>query len=169
MIIFAVITVALFLGIILVLALKIREIGPQPREVILYFPDKESRYLIGEKRVIDFSGDPAKRCRLVIKELIIGSIEGLIPTIPYDTELIGAEVDEAGVASINFSSEFQENHEGGSTGEMMTVYSVVNSLTRNVPDVKMVQFLVEGKEIKSLTGHLNLYYPVGPKTDLIRK
>jgi hypothetical protein len=50
----------------------------------------------------------------------------------------------------------------------MTVYSVVNSLALNFPEVKRVQFLVEGKEIETITGHLSLIRPLSPRPDLIK-
>ena len=52
---------------------------------------------------------------------------------------------------------------------MMTVYSVVNSLTLNFPEIKGVQFLVEGKEIETIAGHLSLRQPISSKPDLIKK
>jgi hypothetical protein len=51
----------------------------------------------------------------------------------------------------------------------MTVYSVVNSLTTNFPQIKRVQILVEGKEIESIAGHLSLTKPIASKADLIKK
>jgi hypothetical protein len=51
---------------------------------------------------------------------------------------------------------------------MMTVYSVVNSLALNFPEVKRVQFLMEGKEIETIKGHLSLSRPISPKPDLIK-
>ncbi|MBQ5389910.1 MAG: GerMN domain-containing protein, partial [Anaerovibrio sp.] len=57
---------------------------------------------------------------------------------------------------------------GGSTGEEMLVGSLVNTLTE-FPEIKKVQILVEGKEIDSLSGHLDLSRPVERMPELIKK
>ena len=47
----------------------------------------------------------------------------------------------------------------------MTVDSVVNSVTANVPEVHTVQFLVEGRQVQTLAGHLDLSLPLAPHGD----
>jgi hypothetical protein len=51
----------------------------------------------------------------------------------------------------------------------MTVYSVVNSLAINFPEIKQVQILIEGREIDSITGHLSLSKPISPNPGLVKK
>jgi germination protein M len=53
-------------------------------------------------------------------------------------------------------------HPGGSEAELMTVYSVVNSLTASFPAVKRVQILVEDKPAQTLAGHIDLTRPLVP-------
>ena len=45
---------------------------------------------------------------------------------------------------------------------------MVNTLTE-FPEIKKVQILVEGKEIDSLSGHLDLSRPVERMSELIKK
>ena len=73
------------------------------------------------------------------------------------------------MAKVSFSKAFTADHPGGSSAEIMTVYSIVNSLTTNFPQIKRVQILVEGKEIESIAGHLSLMKPISSKPDLIKK
>ena len=42
------------------------------------------------------------------------------------------------------------NHPGGTTNEILTVYSLVNALTANLPAVTGVQILIDGKEVDTL-------------------
>jgi hypothetical protein len=51
----------------------------------------------------------------------------------------------------------------------MTVYSIVNSLSANFPQIKRVQILIDGKTIATIVGHLSLEQPVSPKPDLIKR
>jgi len=40
------------------------------------------------------------------------------------------------------------------------VYALVNALTSNLPAISGVQLLIDGKEIDSLAGHLDLRRPL---------
>ena len=139
------------------------------REVTLYFSDQEAEYLIGEKREIRKKDEVEEEVQEVIRELIKGPKGRLLPTLPSRTELLSLQLDDKGIARVNFSRALSKDHPGGSSAEVMTVYSVVNTLIINFPVIKRVQFLVEGKEIESITGHLSLNRPIASKPDLIRK
>jgi len=139
------------------------------REATLYFSDQEAEFLIGEKREIRKKEEVEEEAQEVIRELIKGPKGRLLPALPSQTELLSFQLDDKGTARVNFSSALSKDHPGGSSAEMMTVYSVVNTLITNFPVIKRVQFLVEGKEIESITGHLSLNRPIASKPDLIRK
>ena len=139
------------------------------REVTLYFSDQEAEYLIGEKREIRKKDEVEEEVQEVIRELIKGPKGRLLPTLPSQTELLSLQLDDKGIARVNFSRALSKDHPGGSSAEVMTVYSVVNTLIINFPVIKRVQFLVEGKEIESITGHLSLSRPIASKPDLVRK
>jgi hypothetical protein len=48
----------------------------------------------------------------------------------------------------------------------MTIYSLTNTLTANVPEIKAVKILLEGKELPSLKGHVSTIDPFKPDLDL---
>lgn len=137
--------------------------------VTLYFSEEEGEYLVGEKREIPKKESVEEEAKEAIIELIRGPRGELIPTLPSQTELLGLQLDQRGLARVNFNRALTQNHPGGSSAEMMTVYSVVNSLTSNFPNIKRVQFLVEGKQVETIAGHLSLRQSVPPKPDLIKK
>src|SRR5947209_5168592 len=60
-------------------------------------------------------------------------------------------------------------HPGGSSSELLTVYSIVNALTSNLPTITRVQILVDGKEVDSLAGHVDLRRPLEADLTLVRK
>ena len=74
--------------------------------------------------------------------------------LPVDTAVLGYR-QAGGTLYINFSHHLVSNHPGGSTGEILTVYGIVNSLT-DIAGVERVQILVENQIIETLAGHLNL-------------
>jgi len=130
----------------------------------VYFSDMNGEYLVPELRTIDKSKPPAEA---IIEELIKGPTRSdLTKTMPDGTRLISLEVTN-GVAYVNFSREFKENHWGGSSGETMTLYSVVDSLTE-LPEIKKVQFLIEGNKTDTLAGHYDILNPLDRDPTLIK-
>lgn len=61
---------------------------------------------------------------------------------------------------LNFSQNFAKTFQGrGSAGEIMTVFSIVNSMTE-LSNIKRVQFFIEGKTLESLGGHISITEPL---------
>ncbi len=134
--------------------------------VTLYFSDKEAMQLVAEERKVVPGSRPLAEA--IVEELIKGpQSPELSRTIPPETKLLGLRV-ENGVAYVDFSREIQTKHWGGSAGEAMTIFSVVNSLAR-LPGIEKVQFLVEGKAQESLVGHADTTQPIAPNWDLVKE
>lgn len=68
---------------------------------------------------------------------------------------------ERGEAFVDLSQEAVANHRGGSLDELFSVYALVNTLTVNLPAIRHVQILVEGQEVDTLAGHVDLRHPLG--------
>lgn len=147
---------------------EIKEVEPVPTEemveVNLYFSDSQAMYLVPEKRKIPQTPSLARQA---VIELIKGPENSdLYPTIPEGTQV--NELYIAGdIAYIDLSEEIFKNHPGGSSGELMTVYSIVNTLTE-ISQIKGVQILVEGNEKKSLIGHIDISMPLLRDEDWIK-
>ncbi len=147
---------------------KKKTVRQERKIVTLYFSGEEGEYLTGERREILDRGDAQEEAKEVIQELIKGPKRKLIRTLPPRTRLLALRIDEKGLARVNFDKTLSKDHPGGSSAEIMTVYSIVNSLAFNFPQIKEVQILIEGK-VESITGHLVLDRPISSKADLIRK
>jgi hypothetical protein len=146
-----------------------RSIIVERKEILLYFSDQEGEYLIGEKRKIFKRNQIKEEAKETIIELINGPKGKLIPTLPPRTKLLTLQINDEGVAKVNFSPALSKDHPGGSSAEMMTVYSIVNSLVFNFPQIRRVQILIDGRPIETITGHLSLRKPIPPKPDLIKR
>jgi spore germination protein GerM len=145
-----------------------RGILREKKGILLYFSDSEGEYLIGEKREILKRDEVEEEAEETINELIKGPKGKLIPTLPRQTKLLDLELGEGGVVKVNFNKALSKDHPGGSSAEMMTLYSVVNSLTLNFHQIKRVQILIEGKAVETIAGHLSLKKPISPDPNLIR-
>jgi len=145
-----------------------KEVQPVPTEemveVNLYFSDSQAMYLVPEKRKISQTPSLARQA---VNELIKGpESSDFYPTIPE-----GTQVNEVYIADdivyIDLSEEIFKNHPGGSSGELMTVYSIVSTLTE-IPPIKSVQILVGGNEKNSLVGHIDISMPLLRDEDWIK-
>ena len=67
---------------------------------------------------------------------------------------------------VDFDRTLVREHPGGSTGEILTVFSVVNTLTE-IPGVRKVAWRIEGQPVETLVGHLDLSRPVERDPSLI--
>jgi len=139
------------------------------KEIVLYFSDRDGEYLIGEKRKIIRKGVLQEEAKEVVDELINGPKGKLIPTLPSHTKCLTFKIDERGTVFVNFNRALLKDHPGGSSAEILTTYSIVNSLTQNFPEIKRVQILVEGKPIDTIAGHLSLRRPISSNPNLIKR
>jgi len=145
-----------------------RKILEEEKIVLLYFSDREEEYLVGEKREILKRDKVDEEAKETIIELIKGPKGKLVPTLPPRTKLLTLRVNDKGVAEVNFNKALSRDHPGGSSAEMVSVYSIVNSLILNFPQIKKVKILIEGKTGETIAGHLSLDQPISSKPDLIR-
>ncbi|MEE4112763.1 MAG: GerMN domain-containing protein [Desulfobacteraceae bacterium] len=128
--------------------------------VHLYFADATRPLLIAEARIMVNPGEPTAFSRQLVLELINGSARGNLATIPKETRLRSFFLLGDGTAVVDFSAHLQENHPGSCRLEQLTLFSIVNSLILNVPEVDQVQILVDGAEVQTLAGHLPLEFPL---------
>lgn len=141
----------------------------QEVELTLYFSDDQAMYLVPTKEkamVADTS--TATLAKVIVEKLIAGpDKDSLQPTIPAEADLLSVKVDNK-IAVLNFNQAFVDKHPGGSTGESMTIYSLTNSLTE-LEGIDKVAFQVEGQNIETLKGHLDLTRPVERNVSLIKQ
>jgi len=134
-------------------------------DVVLYFGDEEGN-LVAEKRTIPKVEGIG---RATIKELIEGPepAGGLYATIPLGTRLRDINVKDDGTAIVDFSGDIRAEHWGGYLGEILTVYSIVNTLAQ-FPTVDRVQILVDGQKLDTLVEHVDIREPLEPNNNLVK-
>jgi spore germination protein GerM len=138
-------------------------------EIVLFFLSEKDTYLHSEKREIDADVSLVRQAKLAVEELLKGSQLGYISPFPPQTKLRELHVTRSGVAYVDFSKDIVEKHLSGSSAEISTIYSVVNSLAYNFDSIKRVFILIEGREKETLGGHISLSKPFLPLYDLIAK
>lgn len=114
--------------------------------VKLYFANKNADGLVAEGRTVTINSKESLEY-VLLNELIKGpQAEYAYKTVPEETKILSVETKE-GTCFVNLSQEFKTKHWGGSSGETMTIYSIVNTLTE-LDTVQKVQFLIEGQKVE---------------------
>jgi len=130
----------------------------EKEEMKLYFSDSNERFLIAENRFITKKKSPNDMVEELVVALIGGPNTDLVATFPKETDLRGVTVKD-GTAYIDFGKNLIDLHPGGSTSEIMTIYSLTNTITMNVPSVKRVKLLVDGNDLETIRGHIDTHGP----------
>lgn len=141
------------------------DISGDETTVKLYFADSEAM-LGSELRRIK---SPQKETleKTVVQELVKGpQSKELTRTVPPESKILSVETKD-GVCFVNLSNEFVAKHWGGTTGEQLTIYSIVNSLTE-LSHIDKVQFLIEGKR-KDVFLHMIFNEPFERDVSIINK
>jgi len=138
------------------------------KEVVLYFSDANERFLVPEKRLVPKGKNTTAQAEEIVKALIEGPKLGQIRTIPAGAKLQGIRIAD-GTAILNFDNPFIEQHPGGTASEVATVYSLANTLTQNLTEIKKVRFQVGGKDVTTIKGHVDLREPIFPNKDLVKQ
>ncbi len=116
--------------------------------VSLYFYNDTTKSLASEGRLIDAKelvNEPYKK----LMEMLISGPQNsnLTKTIPDGTKINKAEL-KGDILYLDLSKEFIENHVGGEEQESITIYSIVNTMTR-LTEVNAVKILIDGEENKA--------------------
>lgn len=128
-------------------------------EVKLYFADPNSDYLMAERRKIPRAFTQKQRITKTIEELITGPKGTLIRTLPLHTTLKNVHIDNDRVVWLDFSDHLSRDHPGGSSAEIITVYSIVNTVLLNFTEETKVRILIDSLEIETLAGHIDCSKP----------
>lgn len=137
------------------------------KEISLYFSEEDGMYLKTERRRIK-TADTETEAKEVLRELLGGPHDPrLASAIPEGTRLKRFFIKKT-TAYVDLSKDVMEKHQGGSEGELQTIYSIVNTITLNFPEIQDVQILIEGKTESTLAGHIDISYPLAVDRNMIK-
>lgn len=158
--------------------------GPK-QSALLYFPSLDDDRLIAETRPITWAEGDSDKVRQVLLALIEGprqapalhvaTGEDVERPLPSSTNVRGVFLVSDGTAYVDFANDALIGATPGTdnavpasglapgiAAETLAIYSVVNSITANVPSVKKVKFLIQGQEVDTLDGHADLTEAYAP-------
>ncbi len=139
----------------------------EKKNFVLFFVSEKNYLLCKEEREIPLESTIEHQIERLIEELVLGSEEGLLSPLPKETKVRAVYITKNGIAYVDFSPEFQTKHPSGSSAEISSIFSVVNSVTYNFRSIKRVFILINGTEQETLAGHVDLRKPFLPRYDLM--
>ena len=129
------------------------------RARLLYVAEDGVRLSPVEQEVIYGEGT-VEQAKRIIEAQVAQPQPPLVSAIPAGTKLKTVFVTAKGEAFVDLTPELRSNQQGGTTNEILTTYTIVNALTLNLPAITSVQILIDGKQVDTLAGHLDLRRPL---------
>lgn len=126
----------------------------------LFYVSDDGMRLTGVERDVPYAEQPVDQAREILNAQITPVAAPLVSAVPAGTTLRALFITEDGQAYVDLSRDVATAHPGGSLNELLTIYTIVHALTFNLPAITAVQLLVDGKEVDTLAGHVDLRRPL---------
>jgi len=126
----------------------------------LFYVADDGMRLTSVERDVPYGEGAIEQAREIVAAQIAPVVDPLVSAIPTGTTLRALFVTEKGEAFVDLSKEVATAHPGGTMNELLTIYTIVNALSENLPAITSVQLLVDGKEVDTLAGHVDLRSPL---------
>jgi spore germination protein GerM len=148
--------------------------APAPTETAhitatLYYGSSDGRALVPVRRDVPAATSVVDQGRQILGVQFQDAPQPYVQVIPKGTKLRAFYVTERGEAFVDLSGDVVSAHPGGSLTELLTIYAIVNAVTTNLPAVQRVQLLVEGKEVDTIAGHVDVRRPLEGDATLVRE
>jgi hypothetical protein len=132
----------------------------------LFYVSPDGMALVPVQREVAFGATPAEQARAIV-EAQLAAAPPQVSAIPAGVTLRDVFITERGDAFVDLSADITTKHPGGSLDEILTVYTLVDALTVNLPAIQRVQILVDGKEVDTLAGHVDLRHPLAKSLEWV--
>lgn len=122
-------------------------------------------------RDIPLGATPAEQARLAVEAELAtaAAADGRVSPIPPGVSVRHVFLTPRGDAYVDLSREIISGHPGGLLNETLTVYAIVHALAANVRGITAVQILVEGRQVDTLAGHIDLRQPLAADPRWVQK
>lgn len=134
----------------------------------LFFVAEDGLSLVAVEAEVPHAAGTAEQAELLLQAQLGDAPAPYAQPIAEGTVIRRIFLSDTGDAFVDLSRESVDNHRGGSLDELFAVYAVVNTLTVNLPAVRQVQILVDGEEVDTLAGHIDLRHPLARNLTWVR-
>ena len=138
-------------------------------QATLFYVADNGQELVPVTRSVLYGATPLEQARRLVEALVEPPPDGQRSAIPEGTTVRSVFLAADGNVFVDLGGAIVTGHPGGSLNEALTVYAIVNAVTANLPDTAAVQILVDGKQVDTLAGHIDLRYPLGKALEWVKK
>lgn len=128
----------------------------------IFFLAPNGRWLKPEKRELPVGGGLEKRVAASLEMLAKGPLDSASFMALPPFRLKHIFVDQSGYAYLNLEGMSPGEIRSGALGEALIIYSIVNTVIFNFPEVKKVRILIDGETKETFAGHMDISKPLGP-------
>lgn len=125
--------------------------------VTLYVAYDDIGILRAQSAQIPMPSVRQERAEEVLRALIALYLDKTSPhPLPPGSDIRSVYLVDPGLAVIDVNAAFADGHRSGVLAEELTVASLIQTLSANIPGILKVKILVEGKQRETLAGHADL-------------
>jgi Sporulation and spore germination len=131
-------------------------LGPT-EAVTLYVADDDGGFLRAQSARIPLPAGRQERAEELLRALLNIYLGKSSPhLLGAGSEIRNVYLVDPGLAVIDLNAPFADGHRSGILVEELTIASLVETLSANIPGITRAKILVDGKERDTLAGHLDL-------------
>jgi len=135
--------------------------GPERKiKATLYYISEDGLSLPGVQREVPFADSIEEQARRIVESQLGDAPAPYASPVPAGTSLRALFIGQRGEAFVDLGGDIRTKHPGGALFELFTIYAIVDALTVNLPAITRVQILIDGKEVETLAGHVDLRHPL---------
>jgi len=139
-------------------------------QVTLYVAYDDAGVLRPKPVRIQLPAGRQERAAEILRALLTLYLDKFSPhPLGAGSEIRDVYLVDPGLAVIDLNAVFADSHRSGVLIEELTVVSLVQTLSANIPGITRVKILVEGRERDTLAGHADLsnFYDVPAVTQVV--
>lgn len=130
--------------------------GPTER-VTLWVAYDDIGSLRAQSAQIPLPGARQQRAEELMRTLVALYLDKSSPhPLPSGSEIRSVYLIDPGLAVIDVNAALADGHRSGILAEDLTIASLIQTISANIPGILRVKILVEGKERETLAGHADL-------------
>jgi sporulation and spore germination protein len=124
------------------------------KQIVLWVAHDDTGTLRSQSLSIAFSSERQRQAEDVVRALLgVYTAKGSPHPLPRGSGVRNIYFVDPGLIVIDVNSELAAGQTSGILAEELTITSLVQTLSANIPALSRVKFLVDGKEVNTLAGH----------------
>ena len=132
-------------------------ITARPEHIQVLVAYDEDRALRWREATVKLPNERNLRAREVLRAVLAEYLQHPSPhPLGNGADIKGVYMINNETALIDTTTQFADSHPSGILLEEMTICSLIETLTANVPGITKIKFVVDGQERDTLAGHVDL-------------